>query len=1277
VPRPTRLLSCLILLTLFLADLNLTAQAARGQSDGLESPDAGVLDQSQPPNDRLLEQLRAAAGGRARIALHAATGLVRFIGTDSQYSIAHPAGVAATAAPEPAARAFLKTYGALFGLRDQAQELRLMRAETLGARSFVRFQQVHAGVPVLGGELIVQLDGGRNVLSTNSEILPNLQIRIAPTLDEAAAVERARAAIAKSYGLTPNDLKSSKPQLWLYNPVLLGGPGPRRNTLTWRMEVRGATATEALRELVLVDAQSGIVALHFNQIADAKSRRVCNTNNVVDLDGDETNNCDTDAKAVRLEGQAATGNTDVDLAYDYSGDTYDYYFSNFGRDSLDGNGLKLVSLVKYCPNAPSCPYANAFWDGQQMTYGDGFASADDVVGHELTHGFTEFTSHLFYYYQSGAINESLSDVFGELIDQGNGKGTDTPAVRWQLGEDLPGGAIRNMQNPLAFGDPDRTGSTNYYGGELDSGGVHSNSGVNNKAAFLMTDGGSFNGYTISGLGAAKVGQIYYRVETQLLTSASDYQDLGDALQTACASLVGSHGITAADCTEVAKVVQATQMDTPPTNAPAIDAPVCAAGQTVNNAFYDNLENTASGNWASSATSGANAWYYPANPNPYNFDAQYSTSGTKNFWGYDESGGTPSLYNLRMTANVTVPANAYLHFRHAFDFEHGSTSRYDGGIVQYSINGGASWSNAGALFKDNGYNATLSSFFGNPLGGQQAFGGVSRGYISSRADLSSLAGQNVRFGFSIGTDNSGNDYGWFIDDVRIYTCTGTPANTAPTATSTGNVSVVQGGSDGTANVATVADAQDAAGSLSVAATGVPAGISVTLTNTNGTIAATARANCAVVPGAYAITLTVTDSGGLMDSVGFNVIVSSPGQLILDPSFEAGIPNAYWGEGSTNFGTPICNAGGCGTGGGTAGPRTGSYWAWFGGIFNAAESGFVTQTVDLPSGPAQLSFYIWIGQHNGTGAASYVRALMDSTEVFSATDAATAYDAGYTLVNVDVSAFGGGSRTLRIEEYNPSAATPFNVNIDDVTLTTDNHACLTTLTASLTAASQSVSEAAGTVTIVTTLNRTDPQAVSVPFTVGGTASGGNVDHDLANGTISIPAGQITGTLTFNVIDDTRDEPDETIVVTLGTPANATLGAVTTQTITIQDNDPAPTVALSQGAVQVDESAGTLSLIIQLSAASNRQVTVQYATGGGTATAGSDYTAQSGTLTFAPGTTSQTIVIPIANDGDREPDETFVVTLSAPAHAGLGATASTTVTISDNDSGYQLYLPLIHNP
>ena len=119
-----------------------------------------------------------------------------------------------------------------------------------------------------------------------------------------------------------------------------------------------------------------------------------------------------------------------------------------------------------------------------------------------------------------------------------------------------------------------------------------------------------------------------------------------------------------------------------------------------------------------------------------------------------------------------------------------TYTYDGGIVEVSTNGGSTWTSAGPLFTDNGYNGTIDSRYSNPLGGQQAFVGLSHGYISSRVNLSSLAGQNVRFRFRLATDISVDDYGWFVDDISIYTCsagastpTGTPTPT-PTPIPTG-------------------------------------------------------------------------------------------------------------------------------------------------------------------------------------------------------------------------------------------------------------------------------------------------------------------------------------------------------------------------------------------------------------------------------------------------------------------------------------------------------------
>jgi Zn-dependent metalloprotease len=199
-----------------------------------------------------------------------------------------------------------------------------------------------------------------------------------------------------------------------------------------------------------------------------------------------------------------------------------------------------------------------------MIYGDvrGFAMADDVVGHEFTHGVTQYESGLVYQNESGAINESLSDVFGEFIDLTNGAGNDAANVRWLIGEDITGaggGAIRNMSNPPQFGDPDRIGSPRYYLGGNDNGGVHTNSGVNNKAAYLMVDGATFNSTTVTGIGLEKVARIYYEVQTNILTSGSSYYDLANALRQACTNLTGPAGITANDCQQVANAITATEM----------------------------------------------------------------------------------------------------------------------------------------------------------------------------------------------------------------------------------------------------------------------------------------------------------------------------------------------------------------------------------------------------------------------------------------------------------------------------------------------------------------------------------------------------------------------------------------------------------------------------------------------------------------------------------------------------------------------------------------------
>jgi bacillolysin len=708
-----------------------------------------------PGNEReLLDQL-----GDARVYHTRATHEVSMIGADKQDAIARPSGLSAGASPEVAARAHLSEYGVLFGLRDQARELRTEETRRADkGRSLIRFQQVHDGVPVLGGEINVQVDDANRLLVANGEVLPDVSLDTKPAVSAKEARETALAKMAKDRGIKAGKLKATDPHLWIYDPTLLGGPGIRMPHLVWRTEVTPASGIVDMRELVLVDAKLGNVALHFDQIDTAKNRNTHDSNNTSALPGtlvcNESNPC-TDP----------TYDADVKTAHLFAGNTYDFYLNNHNRDSLDNAGMTLVSTADYCDPSFPCPYRNAFWNGQQMVYGDGYA-ADDVVGHELTHGVTEHESQLFYYYQSGAINESLSDVWGEFIDLSNSSGTDTAATRWQLAEDIPGGALRDMQDPTTFSDPDKMTSALYAnpqpdeGAAWDQGGVHTNSGVNNKAAYLMTDGDTFNGTTVTGLGITKVARIYYEAQANLLTSASDYQNLYAALQQSCANLTGTAGITSADCQEVKDAVDATEMNTIPPIAPNPEAPVCDTGQRATDLFKDDMETTSSGNWIGMTNVGTNPW---------GFATGYATSGQVTLFGPDQ--GARGDYSVARASGVTVPTNetTYLHFKHSYEFEDDSSGAYDGGVVEYSTNNGSTWQDAGSLFTHNGYNDAISSSRGNPLGGRQAFVRESNGYISSLANFSSLAGQNVRFRFRIGTDSAVGDFGWLIDDVRVYTC----------------------------------------------------------------------------------------------------------------------------------------------------------------------------------------------------------------------------------------------------------------------------------------------------------------------------------------------------------------------------------------------------------------------------------------------------------------------------------------------------------------------------
>jgi bacillolysin len=986
--------------------------------------------QAAPPtqtsvDQTVLQRLADATSGQARVSRHSGTGKVRFIGTSNTKPVARPAGVPASAGSEVVARAYLASYGSLFGLKDQASELVAAKNKALrDGRSSVRFTQRYAGLPVIAGDLVVNLNQNKELLSITGEVLPESALATTAAIAPADAQATARALVAKHYATPAAGLTVSSPTLSVFNPVLLGGPGIQRTSLVWKLEVTGDSAA-AIRQYILVDAQTGAVSLSFNQIAHAKERHVCDDNNVVDTDQNENNDC-TPAKYVRNEGDPVSAVDDINDAYDYSGATYDFYNTFFGRDSINDSGMVLRSLVRYCPLGDTCPYGNAFWNGQQMTYGDGFATAEDVVAHELSHGVTEYSSNLLYYYQSGALNEALSDIFGELMDLTYaGKNADTAADRWILGEEL--GGIRNMKNPPSKGDPDRMESPLYTldPSQADNGGVHTNSGVANKSLYLMTDGDTFNGFTITGLGITKTAQIYYEVETNGLTSGSDYQDFGDLLRQACATLTGQFGITAADCVEVNKVVLATEMDQTPANAPAPDVEMCRPGQSKTVIMTDSFE-APSANWASGTISGAvNTWRNPGLE-------PYATDGIKNVQATGGNAVENSFFGT--TVGFPVIPGMFVHVRHAYDFEAAGSDRYDGGVIEYSTNNGVSWSDAAPFVTANGYNGVIGSDT-NPLNGRAAFTGVSNGYTSTRFNLGGLVGQTVKIRFRLGTDNGGAAKGWYIDEPTIYTCGGTGQRSAPYATVLGGITLEQGSGPVTATVATVSDAEQVADSLAIAASGAPAGLDISLDNTNGMVRAAVECACSVPVGTYPITLTVTNNDNLTGAKVFLVEVTPAGQVVEDPSFEVGAP--IWEVTSTTWtglDIPICSTSAC-----SGVPRTGSGWARFGSRVNLVDDSAITQTLNLPAGNATLEFYLNIYAHSGGGTSDYLRVLFDGVEVFRATDADTAYNGGYVRVTLPLANLTAGEHVLSLRSHNTARPSIVRFSVDDLTVIAADNIC----------------------------------------------------------------------------------------------------------------------------------------------------------------------------------------------------------------------------------------------
>lgn len=235
---------------------------------------------------------------------------------------------------------------------------------------------------------------------------------------------------------------------------------------------------------------------------------------------------------------------DAQNVFNAAGDTWNLYYDIFKRNSVDDGGLVLKNSIHY-----GVKYDNAMWNGSQMVYGDGdgkifgsFTTDIDVIGHELTHGVTQYTANLLYQDQSGALNESMSDVFGIMVKQ-RALNQDVKKSNWLIGENVLLGsqyALRSMKapgtayvnHPDLSTDPQPATMDGYINGPEDNGGVHLNSGIPNHAFYLAA-------YNVGGNAWEKVGQVWYAALTKELRASATFADAKTATIRQAGILFGS------------------------------------------------------------------------------------------------------------------------------------------------------------------------------------------------------------------------------------------------------------------------------------------------------------------------------------------------------------------------------------------------------------------------------------------------------------------------------------------------------------------------------------------------------------------------------------------------------------------------------------------------------------------------------------------------------------------------------------------------------------------
>ncbi|AFE08782.1 bacillolysin [Corallococcus coralloides DSM 2259] len=467
-----------------------------------------------------------------------------------------------------ASRQAVASVAPAFRLNADDMVLRKSRTDEMG-NQHLRFTQTKNGLEVVGGELVVHVRPDGSVYGANGSARDGLNVSALPRIAAASARE---AALSATVG---TGLEAQGAPRLVYVRTEEGAL-----RLAYEVTVTGENNLMPLRDRVYVSAQDGSVVLRAPQIHSALNRKVYSANNGTSTPG----------TLKRSEGQAATGDSHVDINYDMLGYTYDCYKVLFNRDSLDNAGATLISTVHYSTN-----YVNAYWDGTQMVYGDGngvdsieLGKDADVTVHELTHAVTEYESNLTYSGQSGGLNEAMSDTFGAVCESRVNNWSTAPAI-WMVGEDVwtPGtanDALRYMD------DPAKDGVSKDWAPNVTSGtDVHYSSGVPNLAFALLSKGGTHprgrSTVNVPAIGVEKAARIWYYANTNLFTASTTFVQAKNWTVQAAAAL----GYTAAEQAAVTAAWEAVGVGVtvpPPTSTPLTNGTaVTVSDSTGNNKYY--------------------------------------------------------------------------------------------------------------------------------------------------------------------------------------------------------------------------------------------------------------------------------------------------------------------------------------------------------------------------------------------------------------------------------------------------------------------------------------------------------------------------------------------------------------------------------------------------------------------------------------------------------------------------------------------------------------------